>query len=317
MVAIFLFFVNAMQQTILYIFLSYGRGLPSSQAPPGMMLHITQWLFIEEVFYMFVHFTLKQAFLVFYLRLSPKRSFQLAVYGTMVMCTLFLVVEWLLAFLQAQPLAAMFHPEAYPNAKHLSQYVVQMIPTALNAFSDIIILILPIPTVLSLQMSTRRKVAVLGIICFGFLSVVTALCRFVVQKQLITDPDTSYIMGRMIIVAAIEIQIAVIAVNLPALWSLFTKLIGSSHDLTSYEDRGVHNLSSLKGRSKKSLKSHDGFGATLTSSEENLMRQQGANNSKHIRVMTNVGITSHKAADDNFPLDIGFPAATNESHIHS
>lgn len=80
---------------------------------------------------MFVHFTLKQAFLLFYLRLSPKRNFHFAVYGTMVMCTLFLGIEWLLAFLQAQPLAAMFHPEAYPNAKFLSQYVVQMVPTAL------------------------------------------------------------------------------------------------------------------------------------------------------------------------------------------
>ncbi|KAJ5365703.1 hypothetical protein N7517_008589 [Penicillium concentricum] len=313
-----------MQQTILYIFLSYGCGLPSSQASPGVMQHITQWLFIEEVFYMFVHFTLKQAFLMFYLRLSPKRSFQLAVYGTMVMCTLFLVVEWLLAFLQARPLTAMFHPEAYPNAKYLSQYVVQMVPTALNAISDIIILILPIPTVLNLQMSTRRKVAVLGIICFGLLSVVTALCRFVVQKQLITDPDTSYVMGRMVIVAGIEIQIAVIAVNLPALRSLFTKLVGSSHDPTSYDQRGAHKLSSLKGGSKKSLKehlvephnSHDGFGATLTGSEEELMRQQGVDSSKNIRVVTNVGITSHKAAGDNFEVNIGFPAATNRSHIH-
>lgn len=80
---------------------------------------------------MFVHFTLKQAFLVFYLRLSPRKDFRLAVYGTVAMCTIFLGVEWMLAFLQARPLQAMFHPKAYPNAKFLSQYVVQMVPTAL------------------------------------------------------------------------------------------------------------------------------------------------------------------------------------------
>ena len=127
---------------------------PADQTPPGTLEHIQkvlaqidtflaierrsadthtslQWLFVEEVFYMFVHFTLKQAFLVFYLRLSPRRDFHMVIYGTMAMCTMFLAVEWLLAFLQAQPLAAMFHPESYPNAKFLSQYVVQMVPTAL------------------------------------------------------------------------------------------------------------------------------------------------------------------------------------------
>lgn len=80
---------------------------------------------------MFVHFTVKMAFLVFYLRLSPKKNFKFTVYATMTICTVFLIVEWLLAFLQARPLAAMFNQQAYPDAKYLSQYVVQMIPTAL------------------------------------------------------------------------------------------------------------------------------------------------------------------------------------------
>lgn len=66
---------------------------------------------------MFVHFTVKMAFLVFYLRLSPKKNFKFTVYATMVICTMFLIVEWLLAFLQARPLAAMFNQQAYPDAK--------------------------------------------------------------------------------------------------------------------------------------------------------------------------------------------------------
>jgi len=90
-----------------------------------------QFLFVEEVFYMFVHFVLKQTFLLFYLRLSPKQNFQWTVYATMVVCLVFLLIEWLLAFLQAQPLDAYFHPEEYPNAKRLNDYVVQMVPTGL------------------------------------------------------------------------------------------------------------------------------------------------------------------------------------------
>ena len=146
-------------------------------------------------------------------------------------------------------------------------------------------------------MSTRRKAVVIGIICFGSLSVVTALCRFIVQKQLIADQDTPLIMGRMIIVAAIEIQIAVIAVNLPALRSLFTKLVGSSHDPASYGQGDAHRLSSLKSSDNRQLKGVFGgsrrpnhaLGATLTGSEEELMRQ--GENMKGIYVSTNVNIS--------------------------
>lgn len=287
---------------------------------------------------MFVHFTVKMAFLVFYLRLSPKKNFKSTVYATMAMCTVFLTVEWLLAFLQARPLAAMFNQQAYPDAKYLSQYVVQMIPTALvcdplfynpptcvfrpnrrppmkNAFSDIVILVLPIPTVLKLQMSTRRKIAVLAVICFGSLSVITALCRFIVQKQLISEPDTPYVMGHMIIVAGIEIQIAVIAVNLPALRSLFTRIVGSSHDRSTnyHHGYGAHKLSSLN----RSRRQHENLGATLSSSEEELMRKQGGYGTSNIKVVTDVDIASQRAADDNISVDFGFPLGPNKNHVRA
>ncbi|KAL4801866.1 hypothetical protein BDV18DRAFT_167216 [Aspergillus unguis] len=297
--SILLFCVNNVQQAILYVFLQAGCGLPPDKAPKGALESINKFLFIEEVFFMFVHFVLKMTFLLFYLRLTPQRSFQWTVYGTMLMCLVFLIIEWLLAFLQARPLDAFFHPDKYPDAKFLNQYIVEMVPSALNAFSDIVILIIPIPSVLKLQMNARRKIAVLAIICFGSLSVVTALCRFIVLKQLITDDNTTYVMGNMVIVAGIEIQIAVVAVNLPALRSLFTTLIGSSHDQSSYNQynqynqRAGHKMSTLK--SKKPVP-RSNLGATLTGSEEELMQQGSL--SHRIHVETNVDVASCPAEDE-------------------
>lgn len=86
---------------------------------------------MEEIFYMFTHFTLKETFLLFYLRLSPDERFRRVVYSTMALCVLLLVIEWLLAFLQVRPLQAYFHPNQYPDAQYLNQYIVQMVPTAL------------------------------------------------------------------------------------------------------------------------------------------------------------------------------------------
>lgn len=43
-------------------------------------LEIVKILFIEEVYYYFVHWVIKTAFLVFYLRLSPDTTFRRLVY---------------------------------------------------------------------------------------------------------------------------------------------------------------------------------------------------------------------------------------------
>lgn len=80
---------------------------------------------------MFVHWTIKQAFLLFYLRLSPRKGFQIAVYGIMALNTAFTIINWSLAFLQCRPMDALFHPKNYPNAQCLSQSAVMMVPTAL------------------------------------------------------------------------------------------------------------------------------------------------------------------------------------------
>lgn len=154
---------------------------------------------------------------------------------------------------------------------------------AQNATSDIIILALPIPTILGLRMSPKRKAAVLGVICFGSLSVVTALCRFALQVQMVTNTDITYVLGRMIVAAAIEIEVAVVAVNLPALKSLFSRYVsGSSQDYSLSEEHKLPNyrVSSNNGlkssglsSTKRDPESRGIPGATLTGSEENLLRQ--------------------------------------------
>lgn len=81
---------------------------------------------------------------------------------------------------------------------------------------------------MSLQMPFRRKMAVLGVIGFGASAVIVALCRFVVLKELGSTEDISYVLGNMVIVAALEIQSAVVAVNLPAMKALFARVIDFS-----------------------------------------------------------------------------------------
>lgn len=92
---------------------------------------LEKWLFIEELFYMITHWTIKMTFLIFYLRLSPNNTFRITCFVTMGLNTAFMVVNWLLALLQCIPLDAYFHPANHPNAKCISKGVLLLGPSIL------------------------------------------------------------------------------------------------------------------------------------------------------------------------------------------
>jgi hypothetical protein len=154
--------------------------------------------------------------------------------------------------------------------------------------TDVIILVLPIRTIWNLNMSRRKKIAVSGVLGFGASSVVVAACRFIILAELGYTQDPSYVLGKMVIVAAIEIQLAIVAVNLPAMKSLFSGLTGGSsndHSAPIIDSNG-YELSSTeaKGKKMRSASSRKNQAAPVadvsitrhmaTESEEELWQQQ-------------------------------------------
>ncbi|KAF2802068.1 uncharacterized protein BDZ99DRAFT_469119 [Mytilinidion resinicola] len=308
--AIFLLAVNTIQQVILFMFLHHGCGIHTWLLSSEQIHQILKWLFVEEVFYYFTHWVIKQAFLLFYLRLSQRPNFQKMVWITMGLNTAFLIINWLLAFLQCTPFDAIFHPENHPEAHCMNSLVLLIIPSILNIITDVIILVLPIPTVWQLQMSTRRKVGVLAVIGFGAAAVLISGCRIIILYQLHVSSDIAYILGKMVIIASLEIEFAIMAVNLPSVKALWNKMVGGGSSAGSgamgysKENRSKgYKLSSFEPGSRTGgSKMHKSRGSFTVSklergseSEEELFRQAGIGGQGlggQIKVTTNVAITS-------------------------
>lgn len=88
---------------------------------------------------------------------------------------------------------------------------------------DFYILFIPIPTVLVLQMTLRRKIAILLVLAFGLVSVTVAIVRLPLLVSVISmRTDASMDVEKKIIVASFEVQCAIVAANLPSLKSLDT-----------------------------------------------------------------------------------------------
>lgn len=130
-------------------------------------------------------------------------------------------------------------------------------------------------------MSTHHKIAVLSVISFGASAVLVACFRLVPLFELNASPDLSYVLGKMVIVAAIEIQLAIIAVNLPSLKALWIKMTGgSSVGPEPYNSRQrSYKLSTMKSSKGKRNRVSKGsitrmeHNVRSTESEEELFKQ--------------------------------------------
>ncbi|KAF3006506.1 hypothetical protein E8E13_004876 [Curvularia kusanoi] len=267
-IALFVIGVSCGQQVILHLFLHAGCGLHIDAISAAQQLQILKILFIEELYYYFVHFTIKFAFLTFYLRLSPDKTFRRLVFFGMAINVAMFIINDVIACLQCVPFDEILHPGTHPDAKCIPKLALLVVPSVLNIVTDIYILILPISTVINLQMSLRRKVAVLSVISSGASAVLVACFRLIPLFELNSSPDFSYVLGKMVIVAAIEIQLAIVAVNLPSLKALWTKVTGGSSagSARNYARQKAYKLSALSSKGKSDRVSR----GTITRMEHNV-----------------------------------------------
>ncbi|KAF2645134.1 hypothetical protein P280DRAFT_390538 [Massarina eburnea CBS 473.64] len=213
------------------LFLDTGCALPEEESrcnytdPSGRLLLL---LWIQEFFYYFVHFLIKESFLSFYHRLSPDRGFRIMLWIGHIANIMILCQNELLSVFQCMPIIAAIKPFEYPDAKCVERLVIFFVPAGLNIILDIYILILPMRTVWTLQMPIRRKIAILSVFSFGISALLVGLVRFHSLISLNSNTNTSHGVGEMMIVAALEFNLATLAVNLPAMKCLWLKIQNKS-----------------------------------------------------------------------------------------
>ncbi|KAE8836454.1 hypothetical protein PTNB73_04413 [Pyrenophora teres f. teres] len=189
-----------------------SQGQASQLCPPPNKCNyldpgekLVQYLYVLAIYYSLTHFLIKSTFLAFYLRLSPNRTFRLWTGIGMGLNVGSLLINLLIIIFQCIPVSAALHT------------------LARNVLLDIYVFILPIPTLLGLHMPTKRKLAVLSVFLFGGSSVIMSCIRFhsVVHVQSLVN--TSKNIGEVMIVVALELNLAAVAVNLPSIRAIWVK----------------------------------------------------------------------------------------------
>ncbi|KAF9638831.1 pth11-like integral membrane protein [Lasiodiplodia theobromae] len=94
----------------------------------------------------------------------------------------------------------------------------------INMVNDVIILTIPIPQILKLQMSTRKKAAVCGIMLLGSFVCIASIVRIYYLAVFIKTVDVTWLMGPVFIWSSVEPSIGILSACLPNLRPLFRSL---------------------------------------------------------------------------------------------
>ncbi|EFX06590.1 pth11-like integral membrane protein [Grosmannia clavigera kw1407] len=168
----------------------------------------------------------KISILLFYQRIFPSinTAFRLSVMVGYFLSFSYPLIIWVTMANCCKPLSHYWNQFSGAKGKCIDVNKFFLALGIINMLNDVIILSIPIPLILSLQLSLRKKVAVTGILLLGGFVCVASALRIYYLTVFSSSTDLTWVMGPVFIWSAIEPSIGIVCACLPhlaPLWKLF------------------------------------------------------------------------------------------------
>jgi hypothetical protein len=189
---------------------------------------ITWWMY--RMSYVAALCFIKLSILYFFKTIATHRTWRHIVNGTIIFVILYTVGAVIAAAFQCRYLPDAWNTDAYfaqfdkipnPNAPKTQCYdptILFVSTAALNLFSDVVILLIPIPTLLSLSVPLRQRVALVAIFSVGMLAIAASSVRMHVMRLWAASPWNSAIYGAdLLLWGQVETNSGIISASIPFL----------------------------------------------------------------------------------------------------
>ncbi|PTD06669.1 hypothetical protein HYE67_001798 [Fusarium culmorum] len=159
----------------------------------------------------------------------------------------------------------------------------------MNLITNVIVLLIPVPEVIKLQMSREKKAAVFGILALGGLVCIASAVRIHYLSVFAREIDTTWHMGPVAIWSSFEPSIGIVSACLPSFKSLLRYLRGKNSKKSSFitpPDWAAGN--------KPRFDDEIALRSQVVGGQGSVRSAQGSDADKHIFVKTDVEQTFHE-----------------------
>ncbi|KAH8663247.1 hypothetical protein BGZ61DRAFT_462788 [Ilyonectria robusta] len=186
---------------------------------------ILQMFYVTQIFYILIQVSAKGSILALYSRLFSNRNFRMQVWAVAVFLLSHSLVFVGLVIFQCTPISSIWNRNL--DGKCLNLTAIGYAGAAFSIVEDIVLLIMPIPELLKLQLGTRKKAALLFMFSIGSFACVTTLVRLKYLVSFANSLDTTFDNVPIVIWSIIELSCALICASLPALRPLIHMVPGA------------------------------------------------------------------------------------------
>ncbi|KAF4473095.1 hypothetical protein FALBO_21 [Fusarium albosuccineum] len=240
----------------------YGMGKDFWAIPFPDINMTLQLLYIAEIFYMIAEMLVQMSLLAFYLRVFPDASLFIRRASWMLMgiVACFGIANTCAIIFQCTPIPFFWSGWAGESTgKCIDINLFSWIRAAVEIAIDVAILSLPLPSVLKLQMSWKKKFQVLLMFALGFVITIVSILRLQSLIQFAKTPNPTFDNSPAVYWSVLECDMFIICACLPALRSVLSKIAPSLFGTTakgSYPSGGYYRYGGSNEDSKGHSSSH-------------------------------------------------------------
>ncbi|KAL8782484.1 MAG: hypothetical protein Q9195_009633 [Heterodermia aff. obscurata] len=230
---------------------------------------------------------------------------------TIIRTLIFLIVIWAIAFIIFYASACGNHPTAawegnaggvIPLSCRITAQFEEAYAITDFAF-DLLVLVVPIPSIWALKTSLARKVSITSVFMFALVGLGASMARLIIYVQLAggaarkASIDAQTQDTQAVWISMLETGLALIAVNLPCVWGLVSLRNGGSSSPTSTKNHA-------RGKTSRRY-------AGLDDDDWRMHKRESDQTSQDIHLVKNARIDTLVARDDD--LEAGYQAEQGTS----
>lgn len=180
---------------------------------------------------------------IFYFRLSRIRWYRYSIHFTAFITIAAFASVWFSVQFACTPIEAAWNLRLFTGTNCIDRPPVYMLQAIMGGVTDVMLMVLPLPIILRLQMSWKQKAGLVAWFGTGLLTLGAAVARLVILIPSLDNADTTFVLAEGTLWLIVEANLIIICGSLPTfrvfLNHVAPKILGESRSATGQSSGNV------------------------------------------------------------------------------